>query len=436
MNTTININLNGLAFTADNDAYKRLKEYLDKVEKRYFDDKEIVNDIEARLSELFTEYLSKLGHQVINIDDVNRAIEQIGEPEEMEESPEYATKPAKKKLYRDTMKGFIGGVSSGLAAYTGWDVSIFRMIWILLFLFTNCIASVAYILFWIIVPDAKTPAQRLEMKGLPSTEDNINKEREDIISTTSTNSGCLSALGKIIIVASALFLIFPLIFILLLLVGIFGLAGAGISVPLFAGLNGTLVSLALIAIICCPIAALIYLAVTLKESKPNKKRRNLIVYLSLLLAFILGITYFAVNSKIIDNNVEEWTKPFENFAESAFSSEDWDGEITSQQPDSFYITIKTNYCGDYAPAISGTYNNWSKEKMTQVNDTTWKIAIPSDMFNEIKFQDSKGDWSNEIKYFDVETQAWKKLDNIHLSNNANQEFDFSNKDIYRWSKCH
>ena len=73
MNKTIIININGIVFHIEEDAYEVLRTYMTSV-KRHFaysaDSEEIVTDIENRLAEMFSEKLKQDHKQVIIVEDV------------------------------------------------------------------------------------------------------------------------------------------------------------------------------------------------------------------------------------------------------------------------------------------------------------------------------------------------------------------------------
>lgn len=436
MNTTVNINLGGMAFIINEDAYKSLQQYIHSFEEKY-DDKEIAKDIESRLAELFTDYLSKLGRQVIDMEDVKRAIEQIGEPDFEEQTERTAEQPKKRvrKFYRDPLNCIIGGVSSGIATYAGIDTSLVRLLWVLLFILCTPIAALVYLLMWIIIPEAKTPTQRLEMQGLDITTDNLQNESANIIANRG-NNGCLSLLGKTFIILSVLCLLFPLLFVILLLpIMLIGVTGVVTATPLFSGVSAAFAIAAILAIILCPLIALIYFLTGLRNGDNNKKSR-VWVYPVLAALFIAGIIYICVNIDTFKKNIENWGETVGNVFDNTLPDDRYIDESFYADVDSFTITLHTVYCGDYAPAVSGTANRWGVDAMTKVSDSVWVVRIPSDAYNEIKFQDTKGNWSNEIEYYDAETQSWQKLSNIHLSPNPDQRFDFTCPQLYRWSGCH
>ena len=191
MKKTVSINLNGLVFYIDEDAYQRLRTYLDKIEKWFSGKegaKEIISDIENRIAELFEERV-KPGIGVVTKALVEEVVEIMGEPEEFEDVSEEKSESTSsspgtdyvppKKLYRDIEDRVFGGVCSGIAAYFNIDTVLVRVIFgILPFVSVGVIIPV-YIVLWIAMPPAVTTAQRLQMKGEPINISNIEKTIKD-----------------------------------------------------------------------------------------------------------------------------------------------------------------------------------------------------------------------------------------------------------------
>ena len=184
MKKTLTINLNGIVFNIDDDAYETLSAYLNELEKHFADDEreEIIKDIEDRIAELFTERMH--GRNVVDASDVASVIETMGQPSQFDDeaAEPHADAAASKssqrkfrKFYRDGDDRLIGGVAAGLAAYIGWDTTLVRILLLLLLLFSAGWTLLFYILLWIIVPEAKTTAQRLEMQGIEPNLENIKK---------------------------------------------------------------------------------------------------------------------------------------------------------------------------------------------------------------------------------------------------------------------
>lgn len=184
MNKTVNINLAGVFFHIDEDAYARLQHYLEAIRRSLTNthgQEEIIHDIEARIAELFSEKI-KTERQVIGVREVDEVIAVMGQPEDyvldeeiFEDEPVY-TKRRGKKLFRDTENSYVGGVSSGLAHYTGIDALWIRLLWILLTIFSTGAFILIYIALWIFVPEAKTTADKLAMHGEEVTISNIERK--------------------------------------------------------------------------------------------------------------------------------------------------------------------------------------------------------------------------------------------------------------------
>ncbi|OGS70479.1 MAG: hypothetical protein A3F91_10400 [Flavobacteria bacterium RIFCSPLOWO2_12_FULL_35_11] len=185
MNKTININLGGIFFHIDELAYQKLKLYLDAIRRSLSDDPqgrdEILNDIELRIGELLSERITN-DRMVINDSDIDEITKIMGRPEDysvdeelFEDEPKYSKSTSSKKLFRDADDKFLGGVCSGLAHYFGMDVIWMRLLWLVLFFFFGT-GFLVYILLWILIPQAETTAEKLQMKGEPVNISNIEKK--------------------------------------------------------------------------------------------------------------------------------------------------------------------------------------------------------------------------------------------------------------------
>lgn len=192
MNKTVNINLGGMFFHIDEDAYLKLTRYFDAIKRSLGNSSgkdEIIKDIEMRVSELLTEKQKSEKH-VVGIKDVDEVIAVMGQPEDyiLEEeanssNQSYSDSGTRrtKKLYRDKEKGMIGGVATGLGHYFGID-PVWLKIMFLIFVFAGFGTGIVfYIVLWIITPEAVTTSEKLEMTGEPVTISNIEKKvREEI----------------------------------------------------------------------------------------------------------------------------------------------------------------------------------------------------------------------------------------------------------------
>ncbi|WP_394773285.1 PspC domain-containing protein [Flavobacterium sp.] len=190
MNKTVNINLGGMVFHIDEDAYLKLTRYFDAIKRSLNNSSgqdEIIKDIEMRVSELLLEK-QKSDKHVVGLKDVEEVIVVMGQPEDYiledeektHQSFDYATRKHK-KLYRDKEKGMIGGVATGLGHYFGIDAVWIKIIF-LVFVFAGFGTGIlAYFVLWIVTPEAITTSEKLEMTGEPVTISNIERKvREEI----------------------------------------------------------------------------------------------------------------------------------------------------------------------------------------------------------------------------------------------------------------
>ena len=238
MKKTFPVNINGSIFYIDEDAYQLLNTYLDQLRSAFpgKEGTEIISDIEGRIAEHFDEIIAG-GSRVINIDDTNRVIEQMGRPGDLfDDEPEpfaadttgstnasqastAGTPPpftgtatpgqsatVRKRLYRDERNKVFGGVLSGLACYFGLNTNILRVLVIILALCTKLVPMfILYLIAWMVIPPARSPRQILEMTGTPV---NINNIGQTVLgSFDPANAGgsnffqtFFSVLGKIILI--------------------------------------------------------------------------------------------------------------------------------------------------------------------------------------------------------------------------------------------
>ena len=188
MNKTISINLGGFFFHIDEDAYQKLTRYFDAV-RRSLDPEgreEIIKDIESRIAELFQEKL-KNENQVISLVEVDEVIAIMGQPEDyrIDEEPTYHSKSnysssnyssKTRRLYRDRDNSILGGVAAGLGHYFNIDPLWVRILFIISPFISFGTSLLIYLVLWILIPEAVTTSQKLEMRGEPINISNIEKK--------------------------------------------------------------------------------------------------------------------------------------------------------------------------------------------------------------------------------------------------------------------
>ena len=187
MNITKDIHLSHIKFTMDYEAFKILKSYLNKLTIAFSSNSsknEILEDIESHIAELFSANNSI--KRVISVSDVNNAIQVLGTPEELAEDENEQDTPSKntntnKKLFRDTDDSYIGGVASGLAHYFGISSTWTRILFILFFFVPIPFTTLSYIILWIVIPSAKTSADKIRMTGQAVSVASIKNKIESVL---------------------------------------------------------------------------------------------------------------------------------------------------------------------------------------------------------------------------------------------------------------
>lgn len=200
MKKTLTVNLGGTVYHIDEDAYRLLDNYLNNLRLHFRKQEgaeEIVNDMENRIAELFSEKVT-FNKQVITISDVEEVISRMGKPEDFGDnsaedeshknsqqagnSGNNTSNPngtAHRRLYRDPDEKMLGGVAAGLAAYLGWDVTLVRILMVILVFIPYCSMIILYLIGWIVIPEARTAAEKLSMRGQEVTVENIGKTVTD-----------------------------------------------------------------------------------------------------------------------------------------------------------------------------------------------------------------------------------------------------------------
>ena len=186
MKTTVNVAIGGCSFVIDEDACNVISTYLDRFKAAIGESSsstEVMDELENRIADLLKGKLG--GRDVVTLAMAESVIAQLGYPEGYKEAehrngPEapgqdagWQDRPVK-KLFRDTDDKKIAGVCSGLALFLGVDVVIMRVIF-LIALICGSAGFWIYVVIWIAAPEAKTAAEKCELRGIPATADNIRR---------------------------------------------------------------------------------------------------------------------------------------------------------------------------------------------------------------------------------------------------------------------
>lgn len=187
MKKTVTVNIGGIVFHIEETAYEQLQSYLSNI-KSYFtlsDGRdEIIQDIETRIAEMFSEKISN-SRMVITDADVEEVMNQLGKPSEVAGADEQPSsnesvkqERAEKKLFRDPDDKILGGVCSGVAHYFGIQPLWLRLLLVLSFIYFGA-GLLLYLILWIVIPKANNASEKLAMKGKPINLDTIKETIEE-----------------------------------------------------------------------------------------------------------------------------------------------------------------------------------------------------------------------------------------------------------------
>ncbi|NCC98426.1 MAG: PspC domain-containing protein [Bacteroidia bacterium] len=344
MKKTLSINLNGIAFNIDEDAYQTLKQYTSEISAHYNtdDDKEVIKDIEARIAELFSEKLRDESKNVVEINHVISVIDVLGRPNQFESegtttetSNNTSTKKRSKHFYRNPENSILGGVAAGLAVYLGWDVTLIRILIILTVIFGFGWSILFYIVVWIIAPEARTAAQKLEMRGEDVTIENIKSQfnnAKDYVESDNFKSSAKSVgktMGEIFITICKVILIIMGCFagfIGLVIIG--ALLTAAVCVfanpALFLGLLpftllpgyiAAIIGICALFIVLCPLIGLVTICIRIIRHKNGSESKWF--GWTLLIIWLLSIITLAGVSLGNINRLHEFGSEWENWKNQA-----------------------------------------------------------------------------------------------------------------------
>lgn len=193
MKKSFEVNLGGRIFNFDEDAYELLNSYIESLKgcfSKQDGGEDIIADIEVRLGELCETRMREGRARIVDFSMMDEFITRMGRPESLAAEVEGDSFAAEensaadgdeqnkrepwrdamllgKKYFRDTRNGLLGGVFSGLAAYTGFNVWLLRVVCLLLFFFVGgIIIPIIYIVSWLTLPMATSITDLLRMRDI------------------------------------------------------------------------------------------------------------------------------------------------------------------------------------------------------------------------------------------------------------------------------
>lgn len=361
MNKIVKVSIAGVGFTFDAEAFEVMKNYLDTLEKAYSttnEGREVVADIEARIAELILN--QQEASKIVDVAFAQRIVEQLGYPEDMPKEEE-ATAKLERRLYRNSEGAKLGGVCSGLGTYFGVDPSFLRIgiflpmvLWLALNAMDldglgDCFGSIflmcvlLYFTLLIAVPMAKTPRQKMEMRGAKITASTIHQTFKDDVAASTEGSERSAGVWADVTYGIGRVIVFCIKALLILFAVCFGMVGIGLLIALFAVLfSGAAIELALL-----PLGGLVgisgtgYIAlglvvillfvgllgfILLSIAVGNKPERRAVTVISALLGitmlFFCIITARNLGTLTNPHNWERFEESFEIFEDVADELED------------------------------------------------------------------------------------------------------------------
>jgi phage shock protein C len=442
MNKTVNANIGGLIFNIDEDAYRVLHQYLDKL-KNYFQQSEgsteILDDIEARIAELLQETIG--GREIVNMKDVKNVMAAMGQPEEFEEETgeptkqktytgDYSRERVQKRLFRNPDDRMLGGVCSGISSYLGVDPIWLRLAFVVALLVFGT-GILVYIILWIIIPEAKTTAEKLQMRGervdINNIERSVKEEMDrfgkqikdfgdDLKKNFKSNQtfqksrtgveGFFQSLAGLIVNIAKLFIRFigvilaicGVIILLSLVFGLFGISSAlTFSLPFFSSfifennLQAILASIGLGLLVIIPVLWIITWGIMAIIGSKGSRYLNW-AYMSVWLAGLI-LTLFVVARVGIDFRTKGMVKQvysLENYEKDTLYVEltkgDWPWQDDYAYPDE---------TEDFESA--GDYFNLNNDSLI-LNDVELKTRVTDDsVFSLVTYYFARGSNRNKAR---------------------------------------
>jgi phage shock protein PspC (stress-responsive transcriptional regulator) len=418
MNKTISINIAGFVFNIEERAYEILSHYLESIKSNFkneADCEEIMADIESRIAELFQEELSDRKEVIVEAD-VDSIISVMGKPEDYvseetadnfkaEGEPDvdafadaYAdaqfTEEAntshntfgRKRLYRDESTGSIGGVCSGLGWYFGIDPVLVRIAFVLLTILGGS-GILLYIILWIVIPEAKTTAEILEMQGEPVTLDSIKEHVQGMKNDIKDNSKhtkrkvkralehgvragskvaqSFSVFFGVIFILGGIFALFILGIILFGDTGLLPLVGSDqvedlqtLLGVLYPDGRAGLVFLAIVIVTIIPIASIIYGGIKMLFRITGKNR---------ILGISVSVIWFLAAGTLALTGIELGMN-FRNDVEI-----DYDVQVDVDSTDVLYVDIRED---DIFSNFIEYHKVWNYSELVRVQDEKMFLGYP------------------------------------------------------------
>jgi phage shock protein PspC (stress-responsive transcriptional regulator) len=174
MKRVVTVNLSGMSFNFDEDAYDELRSYLKRAEARLAHDPgraEVLADLERSIGEKCQGVLHAQ-KDVVTLAEIRAVIEQIGVVDQADEwqaqdsTGGIASDHPRKQLLQIREGAMVSGVCNGLGVHFGIDVTIVRVIFVVLAILTSGLFILIYAVMMFIIPYDNN-VERINDQSLP-----------------------------------------------------------------------------------------------------------------------------------------------------------------------------------------------------------------------------------------------------------------------------
>lgn len=308
------VNLAGRAWHVEDAGVTALDAWLADARTRLAADPdvdELIADFERAIDERFRD-LAPGERDVVTESQVAGILAALGtvepaEPLESGEPDAVGTEPPpsreyvplrERKLYRlEGDDAMLGGVCAGLAAYLHVDVTVVRVLTVLLTLLTSGAVFLAYIVMWLIVPAASTPEQRAQARGAGLTAEEMLARARDGASPALARLGSLIGRLSVLLVHvvrwSVLVAVWALLVAWGLALGWLVVDPGALTQAFDPGTSAWLVGLWLTCVAWIPIAVLVaierLLAMLVRRERPPRRTVSMALGATLTASFVLAI---------------------------------------------------------------------------------------------------------------------------------------------------
>jgi phage shock protein PspC (stress-responsive transcriptional regulator) len=184
MDTVIVVNLNGIAYHIEEPGYQALLAYLDAAQSQLKDNPdraEILADLEQAIADKCGHYLTS-HKNVVSSSEIGNVLKEMGPVQSDSEGGNSGASdaqasartqasggaaPTARRLYQIREGAMLSGVCTGIAAFLNIDVTIVRVLFVVLVLLTGGLWIVAYIIMMFVIPFANTDEEHAAAAGAP-----------------------------------------------------------------------------------------------------------------------------------------------------------------------------------------------------------------------------------------------------------------------------